>query len=191
MKKLLSIILMLLAFKVNAATITLSNTETSLPIVTYTGKVVEEDTERFYKITKNLNRAIVILNSRGGDPDAALKIGTIIHQKNFITYVPDETICASACALIWLSGAIRFMERTSAVGFHSAYYVDDLSPANGENAITGAVLREWGLSYAAVYFVTNHTPPEIEWLTPRKAQEAGIVYYYWSDFNRFKKPKSQ
>ena len=107
-----------------AATITvtpLANSDTAL--ATVEGGFVLEDIQAFRQRVVSQPKAIIAFQSDGGSVIAGIEIGKIIRLRNFATLVPDNSRCASACALAWLGGAVRFMGPEAQIGFHAAYVV--------------------------------------------------------------------
>jgi hypothetical protein len=84
------------------------------------GFIEKGDNEKFAKITKGMPEAFVMLNSPGGDNQAAMAIGSLIFDNNYATGVRDGMMCNSACTLIWLAGKQRFLDYNAQLGFHSA-----------------------------------------------------------------------
>jgi hypothetical protein len=102
--------------------------------------------------------------------------GKIIRLRNFATLVPDNVRCASACALAWLGGAVRFMGPQAQIGFHAAYVVQggQASETGVGNALVGAYLANIGLPDSAVTYVTQASPRAMTWLNIAEAQQRGI-----------------
>lgn len=149
-----------------------------LHIVVLSGDIERSDAERFSEKVNGISKAVVVLDSPGGSVLDGISIGRSIRSKGYHTAVPDQTLCASSCALIWLGGLQRFAEDTSLVGFHAAYvYRNGKAVEIGVgNALIGSYLNELGLSDSAIIFVTNAPPEGIERLDRRKAQQVGIAY---------------
>lgn len=61
------------------------------------------------------------LSGPGGSADDAKKIANFLKPKNITTAVKANTTCASACAMIWLSGSERIAEEGAKIGLHFAY----------------------------------------------------------------------
>jgi hypothetical protein len=118
----------------------------------------------------------VLLDSPGGNLKAGIEIGKAIRLKEFVTVVPDGALCASACALVWLGGQVRFMAPTAKIGFHSAYRVEGSSQIvdGGANAVAGAYLNTLGLPERAIYFIANAPPAGMSWLSLEDASRYGI-----------------
>jgi ATP-dependent protease ClpP protease subunit len=136
------------------------------------GDIEFGDFEVFQSKTRFLSQATVILKSNGGKIVPAIKIGEVIRQKAFATYVEDY--CASACTLIWLAGSQRYMAATAQIGFHAAYNNDTGQEAGMANAIVGAYLTKIGLPYEAVIYATVAKPDDMRWLTVADAKRVGI-----------------
>jgi hypothetical protein len=139
--------------------------------VTVAGEFVPSDAEQFRSAVAMFPNAIVALQSNGGSLAAAIDIGTQIRLRNYSTLVPDNTLCASACATAWLGGTQRFMGRQAMIGFHAAYLNQDghaVETGSG-NALLGAYLNKLGLPDRAVVFITQSSPESMTWLSPETA----------------------
>jgi hypothetical protein len=126
-------------------------------LVTISGELQEADAAQFRSAVAIYPKAIVAFESTGGNLLAGIEIGTQIRLRNYVTLVPDNTICASPCAVAWLGGTRRFMGRNSYIGFHAAYVTQDgraVETGMG-NAYLGAYLNKLGPPDRAVLFVTQ------------------------------------
>jgi hypothetical protein len=52
----------------------------------------------------------IILDSYGGDISGAVQLAKYIHENSINTWVPQNAVCASSCALIFLSGKERLCD---------------------------------------------------------------------------------
>ena len=122
-----------------------------------TGELIFGDDERFINRIVDIDDGIVIFDSPGGNMVAGLEIGRAIRIKGFATLVPDDYECASACALSWLGGRVRYLAASGRVGFHAAYALeaDGLRERGAPNAMIGAYLNWLGLTGDAIFYVTN------------------------------------
>jgi hypothetical protein len=147
-------------------------------LIVIDGAINLGDEVAFKNTVTTASDAIVVLESEGGSVSAALEIGQTIREKGFATSVSPDTLCASACALVWLAGSTRFRSEASHIGFHAAYVVTDGKPVESgvANALVGAYLNQIGLSQEAVIFVTSAPPEGIEWLTNANATQIGISF---------------
>lgn len=148
-----------------------------VPYITIYGTIHAGDEETFHATALSFKKAIVDLNSDGGDVKAALAIGAWISINNLATSVAPHSTCASACALIWVAGHHRYTSDSASIGFHAAYTVGP----NGNresgmfNAEIGAYLTYLGLSLEAVKFITEASPENIKWLHVEEAKRLGIT----------------
>lgn len=81
------------------------------------GKIEKGDAERFIALaTRNVKT--VVVSSRGGDLEASLAIGKVIHERQMAVEVDGD--CFSACAqAIFLGGATKSLRRRSFLAFHA------------------------------------------------------------------------
>jgi len=145
-------------------------------IIAIAGDFVLGDEKKFVDLALSSQRALVVLESPGGNLYAGIEIGRAIHLKGFATLVPDGVRCASACALAWLGGSPRVMGGTGQVGFHAVYTTNDGQPAISStgNALVGAYLNQLGLSTSAVLYITTSPPEGMQWLSFADARRIGI-----------------
>jgi hypothetical protein len=94
----------------------------------------------------------------------------MVREKGFATVVRKGEECASACAMIWLSGAKR--ELRGRLGLHSAR-------AEGEDIRRGALgnaMRAMGVSEAVARLPAEIDPTDMRWITADEAAELGLVH---------------
>ena len=166
----------LLASTVKAAEFARQTDTDGLVIISLSGEIVEKDDEKFLQLIHGVNRAVVVLQSNGGSLYPALTMGRAIKASGFATLVPDNAICASACAMIWLGGAKRYSSSSAQIGFHAAYrerYGFATESGSG-NAIVGSYYASLGLSDEAIYYLTSSAPGDMFWIDADKARELGI-----------------
>jgi hypothetical protein len=149
------------------------------------GTIEPGDDKKFLYVTRNIriSCATVELNSNGGDLVAGLNIGLRIKQYEFGTVVSSinirtdkiiKPVCASVCGMIWLAGYPSMAARGSFIGFHAAYFTETGQPTPGGNAMVGAYLRDLGLGFDAINYLTQTSPNQMEWLTEEKAIKYNI-----------------
>jgi hypothetical protein len=145
-------------------------------IIFVVGDLTLGDEKKFVNAALSSGNAIVVFQSPGGNLIAGIEIGKAIHLKGFSTFVPETVQCASACALAWLGGRVRYMSNTARVGFH-AVYVDkggQAAVSSAGNALVGAYLNQLGLPTSAIIYITNASPQGMQWLNFTDAQNYGI-----------------
>lgn len=148
-------------------------------ILSLKGEITDGDGDRFVKLAEGHKRVLVALESPGGLVREALQIGAEIRMRDFGTTVFPEKECFSACGLIWVSGARRYISPSSQIGFHAAYKEE-----NGEyresgvaNAEIGSFLTHLGLRIEAIRFFTIAGPNDFLLLNPERARALGIEIY--------------
>jgi hypothetical protein len=101
-----------------------------------------------------------------------------------------NTLCASACALMWLAGNPRYIGKGAHIGFHAVYIErgGKLMESGMGNALVGAYLNQLGLSHRAIAFVTSAPPEGVEWLDASKARSVGVDVVWMEPSGR---PKNQ
>ena len=141
-------------------------------------KTFKEKTDQIYPIGAGYpkKQVIVTLVSYGGSINPALQIGDLIRKRGLSTFVPGDRTCTSACALIWLAGVPRTVGDTPQIGFHAIYDPTTRQPTGAGNAVAGAYLRDLGVGYKAIAFMTRKGPTSVEWLTPDLTKELGVAW---------------
>ena len=150
-------------------------------VINIVGPIVKGDADRFNQVAASLTGMIgVALNSHGGVVVDGLNIGQAIHERGYDTMVLNGATCASTCGLIWLAGSQRFVGSDGRIGFHAAFRRNDgdgeVEESGVANALIGAYLSKLGLSYDAIFYLTNKAPTDIQWLNAADAQRLGIQY---------------
>lgn len=156
-------------------------------MVLINGEIVEGDAAKFTSTIGSSDRVIVALQSPGGLVNEAIQIGANIRQRGFSTTALADTECMSACALIWVAGARRYMDENSTIGVHAAYRIDgDSYQESGmANAEIGSYLTHLGLRIEAIRFFTAAPPDQISVLTPLAAMQLGIEVYLSANGQRY------
>ena len=160
--------------EIRAADISSGMLTPNLAAIYLKGEMNVNDVRRFAEVVEPFQRAIVFLESPGGVLSAGIAIGITIQSKGLSTFVPENATCASACAIAWLGGIERFATPKSRIGFHAAYDSRTGNESGVANAILGAYLSGLGLSFAAIEFVTEKPPDELNVLTLNNAKARGI-----------------
>ena len=174
MTKLLFVFALLVAVPARAATF--NTIQGDPPVVMVDGEIMQGDGERFANQVASLDQAIIALGSPGGSVISGLRMGQLIRDRGFSTYVPDRVICASACGLVWLAGQKRIMAPMARIGFHAAYVVrrGQARESGAGNALIGAYLSRLGLSDEAIFYVAQAPPDDMTWLSPAMANRLGL-----------------
>lgn len=145
-----------------------------VPYIFVKGDIVQGDALEFEKKIRGLKRGLVILSSPGGLVSEGLGIGAAVRTSGLATMTADK--CASACALVWLSGVRRYFNEGAQIGFHAAYTMVDGKPVETGmgNAEIGAFLAHLGLSREAIRFIASAPPDGMRWMTVEDARRLNI-----------------
>lgn len=131
-------------------------------VIMLTGDITDRDGQEFVERTLDIRRARVALHGPGGSTTAGIIIGEQIHNKGFDTFVPDDTVCASACANIWIAGRKRVMGSKSLLLWHSAFRKNDPENADGMgNVLVGVYLAHIGYNFADAIRLFGHDPNDV------------------------------
>jgi len=119
----------------------------------------------------------VFLDSPGGALITAIQLGNIIREHGIKTAVADSAQCASACALVWLSGKERYMGENARIGFHSIRVSKGTFEVSyrGNAAVEGYLDYALGLTNPEVAsYVTKAPPHSMTWLTMSDAKQLSL-----------------
>ena len=147
-------------------------------IITIEGAIASGDDDRFRSISLDHPSAFVVLRSDGGQIQPAIEIGETIREAGYETVVLSGDTCASACALIWVAGARRWLAADGRVGFHAGYRSEDgrTIESGVANAMIGHYLAQLGYPENASIFATVARPNELLWLTRDRGAISGFSF---------------
>jgi hypothetical protein len=169
-KLLLAATALVVPLAAQAADITLRKDKTGRPMVVINGDIQFGDHDKFVRVAgRSPPSTIIALNSEGGVLIDALQIGHDIRNKRFWTVA--GSVCASACAYIWLAGIERGAFDDSQIGFHNVYNADTNEATGAGNAVLGAYLTKLGFSYNTIIYMTSAKAAEMEWFSFEAGQE--------------------
>jgi hypothetical protein len=121
-----------------AAEITRRAPANGVDSISLNGRIERDDDTKFISIARGVDQATVVLNSVGGNNNAAANIGRFIRLHNYETRVHNGAMCNSACVLIWIAGSYRHLDRHARLGLHSGSHTETgkrLEEANEKIAI--------------------------------------------------------
>jgi len=161
-----------------SATVEHSSLDRGVEAIVISGDIVEGDDTQFADLSRRYPRAVVYLQSAGGALVPAIEIGKLVHARHHATAVLDGSTCTSACALIWIAGAPRYLGAEGHLGFHASYSDEGgrLVETGVGNAMVGHYMAQLDLSEDAAVFATIASPYEINWLTADNSGEADIPF---------------
>ena len=73
-------------------------------------------------------------------------------------------------------GKSKGVSHSRSIGFHAAFDPKTRRESGVGNALVGAYLRDVGIGYKAISFMTRKGPASVEWLTPDVAKNLGITW---------------
>jgi len=111
------------------------------------GIIGEGAAARFERLTRNYPPGTIVwLSGPGGRVGEMLDIGDLIQRRGFTTAVSQLTrYCASACALLFLSGNHAIIERDSLLIFHEGKHDDGSELSSEEYAYLVDRMAPWGI----------------------------------------------
>lgn len=119
---------------------------------------------------------LVVLDGPGGVLGEALLIAEEVRRRHMSTLVAPNRSCASACAVVFLSGSTKYLGAGAAVGLHSASYADGRADPEATE-LMAAYLRQVGVPNSTLRRMAMTAPNEIRWLTRAEQQAIGIRAY--------------
>ncbi|TCL75575.1 hypothetical protein [Rhizobium sp. BK251] len=119
---------------------------------------------------------IVILQSEGGSVQAALLIAEEIHERNLATFIPEKSLCASACAYLFLAGVERLAE--GQLGVHQISGVDDPKVAQLNLSDVIEALSKYDVSAGVITRMLRTPPDDIYIFGPGEMVSLGINKTY-------------
>ncbi|MCP3712985.1 ATP-dependent Clp protease proteolytic subunit [Paraburkholderia sp. CNPSo 3274] len=144
-----------------------------LKMVIGKGKIQSGDAEGFLAAASLADRdseglVPLVLDSPGGNVEAAFRVVDAMDQVRVYTIVPDDARCASACAsILFASGERRSVMGTGQLGFHSCYRRAGSTYAEDSlcNEIIAANAMQRGVSHAGINrFVKQYGAAEMAWV---------------------------
>lgn len=173
------------------------------PPYIYINGVITTDTPKKLKQVieaNNLDKAIVVLNSIGGNLFAGMELGEIIRSNGFYTYLGRENAsaeklrllngeCYSSCVFAFTGGVYRFIEDDDKIGVHRfSSKVDignELEAAQVISAVTARYFEKMGVQSGLFERMSLADSLDIDILTKDEALQLnlannGILPTAWS-----------
>ena len=139
-----SILIYLIASHTHAAIkIEYVDTNAKIAVVKIINKIEYEEDELFKVALEKLadeNYTIklnsIVLNSAGGNANAAINIGETIRAKKLNTYVSPSAICTSACVYVFIGGVVRMAY--GLIGVHRSTFNETIASNKIHKAISNS-----------------------------------------------------
>jgi len=95
------------------------------PTLTISANITKADADYVELIKQTNSWWVYLIDSLGGDVDAAIKIGRAVREHESLVQVPVGTECFSSCALIYIAGTTR--KNRGVIGLHRPFLGTSLS----------------------------------------------------------------
>jgi membrane-bound ClpP family serine protease len=129
--------------------------------------------EEFRAALSGARPELVVLDGPGGILGEALLIGQEVRRLKLNTMVGPNRSCASACAVVFLSGRVKYMANGASVGLHSASYADGRADPEATE-LMARYLRDMGVPSSTLKRMARTAPKDIRWLTRAEQKAMGI-----------------
>jgi hypothetical protein len=96
-----------------------------------------------------------------------------VRRRHLTTLVAPHQSCASACAIVFLSGRTKYLGAGAVVGLHSASFADGRADPEA-TALMAAYLRQVGVPKSTLRHMARTAPSDIRWLTKAEQKAMGI-----------------
>lgn len=133
-------------------------------VLVLTGVIQPGAYRQFRAAIAGRNPAVIVLDSPGGVLGEALLIGDEVRRRGLNTLVGPNGSCASACAVVFLSGRTKFMGKGAEVGLHSAYSLDGRASPQATQ-VMASYLSGVGVPSSILKRMARTAPSDIRWLT--------------------------
>jgi hypothetical protein len=119
---------------------------------------------------------LVVIDGPGGVLGEALMIGEEVRRRQLNTMVAARHSCASACAIVFLSGRNKYVGPGAEIGLHSASTADGRSDPEA-TALMARYLSGVGVPGSTLRRMARTAPSDIRWLTQaeRKALRIRVL----------------
>ena len=119
---------------------------------------------------------LVVLDGPGGVLGEAILIAEEVRRRGLSTLVTANRSCASACAIVFLSGRTKYMGAGANVGLHSASYADGRADPKATRMMA-AYLSGLGVPDGTLRRMERTAPSDIRWLTAAEQKVIGVRPY--------------
>jgi len=129
-----------------------------------------------YRVHHDLTR--LLLNSPGGNFQAALMLMDMVRADRTATRVPTGGTCASSCALIFLAGTQKSIGASAKVGLHGPYtetWWGDTKPMEPRSMEVWA--HTVGLPVGWVQRALTYRTDEMWWLTRGELAQLSVISF--------------
>jgi hypothetical protein len=183
MKKLLlaTAAFIVLSVPSDAATVSSYINKEGKGVITLDGDLVEGDSKKVGDEIGKHNKAgrwviAIRLNSLGGLMSEGIIIGEGVKEAHISTVVPNGSVCASACFIIFAGGTEKYASGKSSIGVHGAADKNGAETVDTAAAtvVMARVLKELGAPPSIIGKMVVTPPSEMLWLKLEDMQSMGV-----------------
>jgi hypothetical protein len=145
-------------------------------VLVLTGVIRPGTFKRFVADISREKPEMIIVEGPGGRIFESMLIGTEIRRRSIPVLVRANRLCASACAVIFLSARTKLLGAGARIGVHSAGNGHGQRDPKGTRLLTG-YLQSIGVPESLVRQVAAVPPGEIRWLTKAEQRTLHIQDY--------------
>ena len=145
------------------------------------GPIKLGDDQRLHEFVAGLPRSTKVIgmamSSQGGNLLEGLRMGRTVRSSGLFTLVPESSVCASACFLMFAAGRTKFVGEAARIGVHSA--TSGAGEDTMSQAATVMMAREasqYGVPSAVVGHMVTTLATGISWLTTDELKEMGVQF---------------
>jgi hypothetical protein len=138
-----------------------------------TGVIGPGSYEEFRSALEHGTPELVVIDGPGGVLGEALMIGQEVRRRHLNTLVGAHRSCASACAVVFLSGRSKYVGAGAVIGLHSASYADGRADPEA-TAVMADYLRGVGVPNATLRRMASTAPSDIRWLSKGEQKAMNI-----------------
>jgi ATP-dependent protease ClpP protease subunit len=147
------------------------------------GEVKVGDHQALLKAVQVPYRVEIILGSQGGNVYEGLRIADFVQRLSIPIIVPNNHICLSICAVMWLSAdpKYRIIGKNALLGTHSAWFTNEIGqtiPSAVGNKIIAEYLVKRGYSKKFVSFLLSAPPEQMNWIEFDDLKKFGLSFHY-------------
>ena len=155
-------------------------TDKSTKLIEIRGEISGKDVASLMGFLPSYPGPIVALDSRGGDVEAAIKIGQLLRKWSRQVVIRPNAVCISACVLVLAGAESRWVY--GKVGIHRPYFTNDVAIealAQKENymrveALIKTYLEEVNVRSVLYDDMLRISPSKVRFLSQEELESYGI-----------------
>lgn len=147
----------------------------SMPrVIALTGEITQGSQFLFLRALRaRPDASTIMLDSVGGSVVEGLLLAHEVSARGLATFVPDDSICMSACAYVFFAGETRALD--GSLGVHQIYG-EDISPADAQDVLSDVLeaLHDFGVLQEVITLMLRTRPEDIHIFTVDEIARFGL-----------------